>query len=483
MLKRTKTIGPTVDPDPFVNSLWGECTRVLLVGTSGCSCLFWGTRLQHDSAALLMVSAYALIALITVSANWLRLFMLVPLSVVILKIAAIYSSDQGLLIWSPFAMFSPAFAVGSTLLLLSREVWITVGWMRKTMTLRRLFILGAVLLAVVYMVVIPSLNTFWQTNDEMPQHFVVEELTAFEILRVRSAKLAVFSVFVFAGACIGSFLNVAAYCIPRGEPFLIRSSACPGCKTPIQRVDNIPLFSYLRLRGKCRHCELPIPARYFMVELTGMVIFGLLFLTELVTGAANVPGFRPYTHVGIVWMILYAKWGFIGIYALHCVFFSGLLTLALIEQDRCKPPKWLRIGLWMLAAILVVASPNLLPVPLFAQTPIAQALLIPDWAGRGLHCLFGALIGWLVSRAGAWNCVRTHQSTNSLLTAFVLVGMTLGWQAVTTIAFFWLVAGKGLRELGGLRVRPRWLTTTTLLLIIALLHHPVWSWLASHLSL
>ena len=156
-----------------------------------------------------------------------------------------------------------------------------------------------------YMIVLPTMEMFWDSQQELPTSFVVEDPTALEVFRVRSAKLAVFAVFIFAGACLGSFVNVAATCIPQGQSFLIRSSACPKCENRIRRIDNIPVLSYLWLGGKCRFCEVPIPPRYLAVELIGMAIFGILFLFQLVNGAENIPGFPPYSHTGVVWMILY----------------------------------------------------------------------------------------------------------------------------------------------------------------------------------
>mgnify|MGYP002260352916 CR=1 FL=1 len=72
--------------------------------------------------------------------------------------------------------------------------------------------------------------------------------------------------FVF-GLCIGSFLNVCIYRLPLSKSIVHPRSACPNCSHPIRDCDNIPVVSYLMLRGRCRDCGVRIPVRYPLVEL------------------------------------------------------------------------------------------------------------------------------------------------------------------------------------------------------------------------
>src|SRR4051795_5696980 len=89
---------------------------------------------------------------------------------------------------------------------------------------------------------------------------------------------------VFAGMvglAIGSFLNVVAYRLPRGESLSRPASRCPGCGTPVKPYDNVPVLSWLLLRGHCRSCGEPISVRYPAVELvTGVLCLGAVLACD-----------------------------------------------------------------------------------------------------------------------------------------------------------------------------------------------------------
>jgi len=80
------------------------------------------------------------------------------------------------------------------------------------------------------------------------------------------------------GALVGSFLNVVAYRLPRHESLVTPSSRCPACGTPVKPYDNIPILSWLLLRGHCRSCAAPISPRYPLVEAltAGMCVGAVL---------------------------------------------------------------------------------------------------------------------------------------------------------------------------------------------------------------
>jgi len=80
------------------------------------------------------------------------------------------------------------------------------------------------------------------------------------------------------GAVIGSFLNVVIYRLPRKQSLITPRSRCPHCGTPIAAWDNIPVLSYLLLRGRCRTCRGPISWRYPVVELAAAVLLTAIWL-------------------------------------------------------------------------------------------------------------------------------------------------------------------------------------------------------------
>ena len=106
---------------------------------------------------------------------------------------------------------------------------------------------------------------------------------------------------VLGGLVIGSFLNVVIYRLPRGESLVKPRSRCPGCEQPVRPRDNVPVLSWLLLRGRCRDCGEPIPRRYPLVEAATAALYavvvvahgsdvslalGLLLVTVLVPAAA-----------------------------------------------------------------------------------------------------------------------------------------------------------------------------------------------------
>jgi leader peptidase (prepilin peptidase)/N-methyltransferase len=83
------------------------------------------------------------------------------------------------------------------------------------------------------------------------------------------------TILLLLGLAVGSFLNVCIHRIPLGQSLTMPPSRCPGCDYRLRWFDNIPVVSYILLRGRCRSCRMPISLRYPLVELTTMVLFAV----------------------------------------------------------------------------------------------------------------------------------------------------------------------------------------------------------------
>ena len=120
-----------------------------------------------------------------------------------------------------------------------------------------------------------------------------------ELSKPRLSALAVFAMFAVAfGLVAGSFANVAIRRLPEGESLWWPASHCPRCHTPIAVSDNIPVLSWLRLGGACRHCRTAIPRSYPLIEtlggLLGLLLFWRVFQTPLDHDLAHWAAFFGY---------------------------------------------------------------------------------------------------------------------------------------------------------------------------------------------
>ncbi len=106
----------------------------------------------------------------------------------------------------------------------------------------------------------------------------------------------------FFGLVVGSFLNVVVYRVPRGLSIVSPGSACPNCRQLIAAQDNIPVLSWLFLRGRCRHCGQGISARYPATEL----VTGVVFMAVAVTVSVIFP-----LSTSLIWALLWTLVGWI----------------------------------------------------------------------------------------------------------------------------------------------------------------------------
>jgi leader peptidase (prepilin peptidase)/N-methyltransferase len=158
------------------------------------------------------------------------------------------------------------------------------------------------------------------------------------------------------GLIFGSFLNVVAYRLPRGESLARPASRCPGCNTPIKPYDNVPVLSWLALRGRCRSCKTAIAWRYPLVELATAL---LLALTVVVLGA------NENVWLGLAFVLL-------------------LVPVTVIDIDfRIIPNKLMILGTVVALAILALTRPGDIPEHLIAAVAAGGFLLVAAIAYPG----------------------------------------------------------------------------------------------------
>ena len=182
------------------------------------------------------------------------------------------------------------------------------------------------------------------------------------------------------GLLLGSFLNVVAYRLPRGESLAFPGSHCPSCETPIRPWDNVPVLSWLWLKGRCRACRGSISARYPVVEATTAA---LLVAVVLAKGADRD------AWLGLAFVLL-------------------LVPVTLIDLDhRIIPNKLMLLGTAVSLAILALTDPGSIREHLIAATAAGGFLLIaavayPAGMGMGdvkLAAVMGLFLGRNVGAA------------------------------------------------------------------------------------
>lgn len=281
----------------------------------------------------------------------------------------------------------------------------------------------------------------------------------------------------FVGACIGSFLNVVAYRMPRGLSVVWKPSHCPKCGHDIRPRDNLPVLGWLLLRGRCRDCGEPISPRYAIVEAAMGLAFFVLAYAELFSGGANLPA--PLAdRLGAVNSLVVPHWELIVLYAYHATLLSLLMATGLIDQDRQRVP-W---SMLLFAAIVVTCGLSFERWSLYPER--TRNIRIDQWKAP-LDALLGAIWGasaWLVPLALLRK--RTTESTRRFLLnaaiASATIGGFLGLRPVARVFALWL--GGILAARGWKRATRIHLSPLLILWLVTLLHIVFWGRLAKLLS-
>lgn len=253
------------------------------------------------------------------------------------------------------------------------------------------------------------------------------------VARSLDATVAVW--FFAVGASIGSFLNVVAYRLPLGKT-LGGHSACPFCATRIASSDNIPVLAWLRLRGRCRTCRLPIAVQYPLVELGVGLVFLAVYFLEFGIAGSNLPGSPPRPPgMGLVWMSVSGTLSVRVLLYLYMI--SGLIAAALMRIRHSRPP----LSLFAWVAAVLVAVPFVYPPAIILgwsgfQDPVTTQVdvLITLACGLVVALTLGAVLLPLMHRGGNTEII-------GWMGTLACLGLLVGWQALPlAVAFVLLVA-------------------------------------------
>ncbi len=205
------------------------------------------------------------------------------------------------------------------------------------------------------------------------------------------------------GAVLGSFLNVCIVRMPKEESLIYPSSHCPGCGTPIRFYDNIPLFSYLVLLGRCRSCGVKISPRYFFVELIAAVMAVALL---------HVLGFGFAFFVNVL-------------------FVAALIVIAFIDLDVRIVPD-------------VISLPGIVLGLVFA---LINGWAIPE-ASEAIPSPLSSLLGIVVGGGILWAVAWGYQLISGVegmgggdVKLLAMIGAFLGWPSVPLTLFFASLGG------------------------------------------
>jgi leader peptidase (prepilin peptidase)/N-methyltransferase len=204
------------------------------------------------------------------------------------------------------------------------------------------------------------------------------------------------------GLCFGSFLNVCIYRIPAEVSLSKPPSSCPKCKTLIKWYDNVPVFGWLALGGKCRACKAPISIQYPVIELT----------------------------TGLFFLVIYLIYGLSFVTPVYCFAVFGLLLATFVDLAEMWIPDRVSIGGMIVFPLLSALVPEL-----HEQSA---------WTGGFMHSLIGLAAGFgLFYGIGFLGKLAFKKEAMGFGDVKLMggLGALLGWQAVLYILFFSALAG------------------------------------------
>lgn len=320
-------------------------------------------------------------------------------------------------------------------------------------------------------------------------------------------RLFILPFLFLVGCCIGSFLNVCIHRFPSKDRLWAQlkalnshSSGCPKCSAAILWRDNIPLFGWLMLRGRCRSCGQKISARYPLVELLTGVLFVLVYQLEMpLEFWAPVDDFGIYSADGpqnIKSLFDDPTWLHLR-YALHmgmicCLIVATFIDLELkIIPDGCTVPMMVvaviahtalgqlfLVPLWFedqsVVNILRSVAPDWLRGMVFSWDALAFAVNHPHWHGFLVSIAGmagGAFVVWIVRVTGTFVLKQEAMGQGDVI-LMAMVGSVIGWQPVVAAFFLAPILAIFAAAYAWVRDRGRelpygpWLSLATVLLLM-----------------
>jgi leader peptidase (prepilin peptidase)/N-methyltransferase len=216
------------------------------------------------------------------------------------------------------------------------------------------------------------------------------------------------------GTVVGSFLNVCIYRIPWQKSVIWPSSRCPICFCEIAAHDNIPVVSWILLRGECRSCGAPISVRYVFVESLVGILFVAVYLIDVIAAEPFLYGqVSPFQ---------------LAVMAFHDILVALLVAATFIDYDLMTIPDAITWTGWILGIGLGTLWPQIRPAPSGALTHLG---------GFGV-----GLLGLAVGGGLTWACrvsfgflFRREAMGFGDVTLMGMIGAFLGWQAAI-LTFF-----------------------------------------------
>lgn len=200
-------------------------------------------------------------------------------------------------------------------------------------------------------------------------------------------KITLYVLSALAGLAIGSFLNVVIYRLPKGTFFSKARSFCPNCGAPIKAYDNIPVLSYIILRGKCRNCHEPISPRYPVIEALNCILWVVNFAV-----------------FGISWMTI-----------IYDILVSVCIVVAMIDFDTFEIPDSSNITILLLGLITFF--------------PISGV----SWQSKLIGCVCISVPLFIVALFGGMGLGDVK--------LFFVLGLLFGWQKILVLFLISVIVG------------------------------------------